>query len=166
MIRRIQRWWNPDDELTKTHRHVRLAICLAALCLLVTFAGFVAWLRNNEKQAAQAAYQTAFVAWRSCSDRAEAGAQIANVNDAAVAHAEDTAEFAAATAATFDEIVAVFEVDGFTTERLVKLRRIVDAYNLEVAQPYNDGVDEYRVAADAYKPQDPNGCPPIPDPPR
>jgi hypothetical protein len=166
MIRQIKGWWNPADELTRTHRHVRVAITLAAFCLLVTFAGFVGWLRNNEKQAEHAAYQTAFVAWRSCSDRAEAGAQIANVNDAAVSHAEDTAEFAAATAATFDEIVAVFEVDGITSERLVKLRRIVDAYNLEVAQPYNDGVDKYRAAADAYIPQNPNGCPPQPDPPR
>jgi hypothetical protein len=166
MTRRIRRWWNPPDELTKTHRHVRVAIMLAAFCLLVTFAGFVAWLRNNEQQAEQAAYQTAFVAWRSCTDRAAAGVQIDDVNDAAVSHAEDTAEFVAATAATFDEIVAVFEVDGINSERLVKLRRIVDGYNAEVAQPYRDGVNQYREAADAYVPQNPDGCPPQPDPPR
>ena len=165
MIHRIHRWWNPPDEIEKTHRHVRLAICLAGFCLFVTFLGFFFWLRDNENQAERAAYQTALIDWRRCSDRAESGAQIVAVNTAAVAHAQETADAVAATARTFDEIVAVFEASAAGSQRLVVIRELVDRYSTEVAAPYQQGVDEYRAAVAAYKPQDPDACPPKPDPP-
>lgn len=165
MIHRIRNWWSPSDELERTNRHVRVAICLATFGLCVTLVGLIAWVRDNQQRAERADYQTQLIDWRRCLDRAESGVQIENVNSAAVAHAEDTAEVVKKTAATFDEIVAIIEAGGQGGPRLEQIRRTVDQYSRETAVPYQQGVNQYRAAAEAFVPQDPAECPQKPTPP-
>jgi hypothetical protein len=166
MIRRlIARWEHSGESRTVKWKHVRRSLLLGTFCLTVTIAGIFAWLTDNADDTEQAQYQTALIDFRRCADRAESGQQIDAVNKAAVAHAEESAAAFIATAQTFDEIVAVFERSGLTSERLAHIRALVDRYSATVTAPYKAGVDEYRAAANAYVPQDPDDCPPQPVPP-
>jgi hypothetical protein len=150
MPTRFGRWYANAQTRTVQWTNVLLAQILAGLCLATVAVGFYVRQEDAQSQAQQAQYETNVNEWKRCQDRVASTHEIDAVNKAGVAHAEDTAR-------TLDQIVAVAESAGATNERLVTIRGLVDKYQASVIK--------YRDAADAFVPQDPAKCPPMPNKP-